>query len=273
MLKSYSLSVENELVPVGQLHLLIGDDDSEFTRAIAEALEPHNMTVAVASSGEEIHDWLQAEIFDGVLLDVELPRIAGSDILGELRRQMPDGILILMAASESTELLTSLMCEGTVKLLPQPIHREEFLRVLNPLPREAIVWLITRDRVLTEWLRYILVSLGVRLLGFVSLGDAIGALSSLRCNGVILHREGEGLTESLLFLREIDPRAAYIFLHRDEKVEQAVSARSVVPSILTMAKPFNPGHLVRLLTLWRDRMLPRGFAAECRGDHTQGGYR
>jgi DNA-binding NtrC family response regulator len=265
--------VENELVPVGQLHLLIGDDDSEFTRAIAEALEPHDMTVAVASRGEEIRDWLQTEIFDGVLLDVELPGIAGSDILAELRCQMPDGILILMAASESTELLTSLKREGTVKLFSQPFHREEFLRILGPLQREPMVWLITRDRMLTEWLRYILASLGVRLLGFVTLGDAIGALSSLHCNGVILHQEGKGLTESLLFLREIDPRVAYIFLHQEEKIEEVISAHSVVPSILTLAKPFNPGHLVRLLTLWRDHMLPRVLVAGCRGDHTQGGYR
>lgn len=267
------MSVENELVPVGQLHLLVGDDNSEFTRAITEALERHDMTVAVASNGEEIHDWLQAEIFDGVLLDVELPGIAGRDILGELRRQMPDGILILMAASDSRELFTSIVREGAMKFLPQPSRREDLLRALSPLPREAIVWLITRDRVLTEWLRYILGSLGVRLLGFVSLGDAIGALSSLRCNGVVLHQEGKGLTESLLFLREIDPRAAYIFLHRNEKVEEVVSSHPAVPSVLTMAKPFNPGYLVRLLTLWRDRMLTRALAAECQGDHTHGGCR
>ncbi|HXF03987.1 MAG TPA: response regulator [Blastocatellia bacterium] len=268
MLKSYSLSVENELVPVGQLHLLVGDNDSEFVRAITETLERHDMTVAVASNGEEIYDWLQAETFDGVLLDVELPGVSGRDILGELRRQMPDGLLILMASSGSRELFTSLMREGAMKHLPQPSRREDFLRAFSPLQREAIVWLVTRDRVLTEWLRYILGSLGVRVLVFVSLGDAIGALSALRCNGVVLHQEGRGLTESLLFLREIDPRAAYIFLRRNENVEEAVSSHSAVPSVLTMAKPFNPGNLVQLLTLWRDRTVTRLLATGCQGDHT-----
>lgn len=255
MLPSYSLLVENELVPPGRLHLLVGDEDTMFARMLSEALELHDMTVVVAASGEEMLNRLRVEIFDGVVLDVTLPGIVGRDLLGLVRRRLPEGILILTTAWEREELFARLLHEGVATLLPKPLTGQSLIQALGSLRPGVDLWFVHRDPILSEWLRYLLLPQGYHLRVFLSLGEAIRALSAIRCEGLILRQENPDLLESetLLFLPEIDPRVAYIFLHPEKRTRRVLPLEGGGGPVIALAKPFHPDDLMRRVTDERGR--------------------
>ena len=82
--------------------LLVVEDDPDQSMAIRDRLELYGYAVACAEDGQIALEMLQAgDSFDGVLLDLNLPRVPGLELLAATRRALPHLPVIVMSACSS----------------------------------------------------------------------------------------------------------------------------------------------------------------------------
>ena len=83
------------------MRLLLAEDERSLSRAVAAILEKNNYSVDAVYDGQEALDYLESENYDGVILDIMMPKVDGIAVLRQMRQrgeQTP--VLILTAKSE-----------------------------------------------------------------------------------------------------------------------------------------------------------------------------
>ena len=75
--------------PSNQPHVLLTDDDPFITALYRERLIKEGMTVATAQNGEEALESIQKQPPDLLLLDLNMPRMDGTEVLRYIREQSP----------------------------------------------------------------------------------------------------------------------------------------------------------------------------------------
>ncbi|MEL6679695.1 MAG: response regulator, partial [Pseudomonadota bacterium] len=89
---------ERSLPDLAHLHILLADDNATNQLVAAQMLEMMGGTVQVASDGQETLDLFEAEAFDVLLLDIEMPKMSGLDVLRRIRaRQDAKGKIPVIA--------------------------------------------------------------------------------------------------------------------------------------------------------------------------------
>ena len=83
------------------MRLLLAEDEASLSRAVVTILRKNNYTVDAAYDGIEVLEYLESNEYDGVILDVMMPRMDGISVLQQIRK---DGnnvpVLILTAKAE-----------------------------------------------------------------------------------------------------------------------------------------------------------------------------
>jgi two-component system sensor histidine kinase ChiS len=128
---------DDSIVSVGKPHagtLLVADDDPVNVEVLRAQLEPEGYTVRVARDGREAVDAIATgDVFDGVLLDVMMPRMTGPEAATRIREDHPHGtlpILMLTAKNRAEDAVTG-MRAGASDYIGKPFHREELLHRLD----------------------------------------------------------------------------------------------------------------------------------------------
>ena len=83
------------------MRLLLAEDEQRLSRALVAILERNHYSVDAVFDGEAASEYLSAENYDGVILDIMMPKKDGITVLKELRsqgNQVP--VLLLTAKSE-----------------------------------------------------------------------------------------------------------------------------------------------------------------------------
>lgn len=105
---------------MGQLSLLIVDDDASVRDALSRWFTMRGFAVTLACDGIEAIENAQNQAFDVVTLDLEMPRMGGLDALPRLRELLPHApILVLTGYSRDSDDALKL---GAVKVLYKPIR-------------------------------------------------------------------------------------------------------------------------------------------------------
>jgi DNA-binding response OmpR family regulator len=81
--------------------LLIVEDDADQSRVIQDRLKLYGYAVACAVDGRTAIEMLDSGSFDGVLLDLNVPEVHGSEVLRETRQRFPEMPVLIMSASQS----------------------------------------------------------------------------------------------------------------------------------------------------------------------------
>ncbi len=99
---------------------LIVDDDATSRRLLDVRLRALGCETAMAADGEEALRAIQQEVPTLMLLDLEMPRMGGMDLLRTLRREAVDLPVIVITAHGSIEAAVEAIREGAVDFLPKP---------------------------------------------------------------------------------------------------------------------------------------------------------
>lgn len=123
-----------------QPHVLVTDDD-ELIRALARALlERAGMRVTEASNGSEALARLErGEEFSLVLLDLDMPRIGGMEVLRTIRSKLATAGLpvIVLTGSEGHGDEVTIMDSGADDYVQKPIVPERLLTRIKSVLRRA----------------------------------------------------------------------------------------------------------------------------------------
>jgi DNA-binding response OmpR family regulator len=83
--------------------------------------------VTVVESGEEALELAQESAFDLVLLDIHLPGMDGLEVLGKLKQELPQMVIIMLTAYSSVDSAVRAMRNGALHYLQKPASNEEIL--------------------------------------------------------------------------------------------------------------------------------------------------
>ncbi len=83
------------------MRLLLAEDEKELSRALTAILKHNHYSVDAVYDGEEALDYALTENYDGIILDIMMPKMDGITVLKKLRQNKIDiPVLMLTAKAE-----------------------------------------------------------------------------------------------------------------------------------------------------------------------------
>lgn len=117
------------------MRLLLAEDERALSRALTAILERNHYSVDAVYDGQEALDYLEADNYDGVILDIMMPEVDGITVLKELRSKgnlIP--VLLLTAKTEVDDKVLGLDA-GANDYLAKPFHSKELLARIRAMTR------------------------------------------------------------------------------------------------------------------------------------------
>lgn len=120
------------------MRLLVAEDETSLSRAIVTILRKNNYTVDAAYDGIETLEYLEANQYDGVILDVMMPRMDGISVLQKIRNAgNPIPVLLLTAKAEVDDKVLGLD-SGANDYLTKPFASKELLARIRAMTRNGM---------------------------------------------------------------------------------------------------------------------------------------
>ena len=121
------------------LKILVIEDDVSIQKAISKGLTKFGYAVDTADDGEDALELLDINKYDGVVLDLNLPKVDGIDVLKEIRKKDKElNVLILSARSEIDEKILGLDA-GANDYMEKPFNFRELEARLRALLRRKFI--------------------------------------------------------------------------------------------------------------------------------------
>ena len=117
------------------MDFLIVDDDKTFRDATCLLVEDEGHYAQPAANGEAAHANLKEDRFDAVLLDVNLGRENGLDLLDQILKAQPNLPVVMFTAQGTVKTAVEAMRRGALDFLEKPFTREQMHTVLARLRR------------------------------------------------------------------------------------------------------------------------------------------
>lgn len=119
------------------MRILVVEDEPKIARSIVKGLEAEFFTADVAADGEEGLQMALQISYDGIVLDLNLPRIDGLTLLRKLRQSgSTSRVLILSGRREVADRVSGLEA-GADDYLIKPFSFQELLARLHTLLRRS----------------------------------------------------------------------------------------------------------------------------------------
>lgn len=117
------------------MRLLLAEDEKELSKALCAILKHNNYSVDAVFNGQDALDYGLCENYDGIILDIMMPKMNGLDVLKELRAQgVSTPVLMLTAKAEVDDRILGLDL-GADDYLTKPFSMGELLARIRAVTR------------------------------------------------------------------------------------------------------------------------------------------
>ena len=126
------------------MRILFAEDEKAFSKALTTILERNNYSVDAVFDGQAALEYLEADNYDCVILDIMMPKVDGITVLKEIRKKgnlIP--VLMLTAKSEVDDKVLGLDA-GANDYLTKPFHSKELLARIRAITRTHTVQVDSR---------------------------------------------------------------------------------------------------------------------------------
>lgn len=121
------------------MRLLLAEDEKSLSKAIVAILERNNYSVDAVYDGLEALEYLDSDTYDGLILDVMMPKMDGITVLKKIREKGSNiPVLILTAKSEIDDKVLGLD-SGANDYLTKPFNTRELLARIRAMTRTSTV--------------------------------------------------------------------------------------------------------------------------------------
>lgn len=119
------------------MRILLAEDTAGLNRAVAKMLELSGYEVDAVFDGAAALEKLHTDSYDGIILDIMMPKVDGLAVLKDLReRRNTTPVLLLTAKSEVDDRVAGLDA-GADDYLPKPFAMKELLARVSSMTRRA----------------------------------------------------------------------------------------------------------------------------------------
>ena len=117
------------------MKLLYAEDEPAMAEAVTDILEYHNFTVDTVYDGDEALAYAREERYDGIILDVMMPKMDGFSVLRALREAGDRTPVLLLTAKAEVEDRIAGLDLGADDYLPKPFATGELLARVRAMLR------------------------------------------------------------------------------------------------------------------------------------------
>lgn len=117
------------------MKLLYAEDEAAMSEAVADILTFHKYAVDVVDNGEDALEYARSEAYDGIILDIMMPKKSGLEVLSSIRKSnILTPVLLLTAKAEVDDRVAGLDA-GADDYLTKPFAMKELLARVRSLTR------------------------------------------------------------------------------------------------------------------------------------------
>ena len=129
------------------MRLLLVEDEIQLSEALNQILTKNKYTVDAVYDGEDGLDYALSDVYDGIILDIMIPKLNGLEILKKIRKEgIQTPVIMLTAKSQIEDKVYGLDC-GADDYLSKPFAPEELLARLRAITRRKDI--LVNDNVLS----------------------------------------------------------------------------------------------------------------------------
>lgn len=128
------------------MRLLLAEDEKSLSKALTAILERSNYAVDAVYDGLTALEYVEADNYDCVILDIMMPKMDGIMVLKEIRKKgIRIPVLLLTAKSEIDDKVEGLDA-GANDYLTKPFHSKELLARIRVMTRTQSIQTDTKLR-------------------------------------------------------------------------------------------------------------------------------
>jgi DNA-binding NtrC family response regulator len=111
--------------------ILVVDDESKIRESFSDILSLEDFDVDTAQNGEEAINLIEEDFYDVALIDLNMPKIDGMEVLKYLVDHSIDTIGIILTGYATIRTAVEAMKAGAFDYLAKPVKMEEVIMVIN----------------------------------------------------------------------------------------------------------------------------------------------
>jgi len=111
--------------------VLVVEDDEVLRQLLMDVLSDQDYQIEAAETGEEGLRAMEQDVFDIVLLDINLPGMDGMDVLRLVPARQPDAQVVMMTAFGTVDTAVEAMKQGAFDYINKPFSTDELLLTIT----------------------------------------------------------------------------------------------------------------------------------------------
>src|SRR5262245_23217406 len=111
--------------------ILVIDDDAVSCELVAEVLAGEGYNIDQVGTGEQAIARVREEAYDLLVVDLQLPKASGLEVMREARNRYPDLPVVIITAFGSMETAVAALRDGAVDYLSKPMEVEDLKHTVS----------------------------------------------------------------------------------------------------------------------------------------------
>ncbi len=121
------------------MRLLLAEDEKDLSKAICTILKYNNFSVDAVFNGQDALDYIDSDIYDGVILDIMMPKVDGLTVLKTIRQKGNKIPVIMLTAKAEIDDRCLGLDMGADDYLTKPFSMKELLSRIKAIIRRKEV--------------------------------------------------------------------------------------------------------------------------------------
>ena len=109
-----------------KMRLLLAEDERALSNVLVTILKHNNYTVDAVYNGADALDYLACATYDGVILDIMMPKVDGIEVLKRIRAA-GNKVPVLLLTNSDFLLLAFCLAAGAFDRMPISAHQDDAL--------------------------------------------------------------------------------------------------------------------------------------------------
>jgi len=143
--------------------ILIVEDNPLIAAMTEQHLTSLDAEITIARTGEEALEAIKTQVFDAILMDMQLPGIDGFETTKRLRQQEFVGTIVAATGMTADGVREQCLAAGCNSYLPKPIGREQLSALLASLQAAPLLSTLRNDPIMRPLIRDFIAELPQRV--------------------------------------------------------------------------------------------------------------